>query len=98
MNYLDLWLIKSLAWLFNRNLLTEIKYNFIVILCEKIRPFRLTFFHLNLLFVTDPQVYTQNAEMRPLGCAMIVIAYDVEKDQVMKKLFTEFKSSMYTRN
>jgi len=38
MNYLDLWFIKSLPWLFNRNLLTEIKryfYRNIAILCAK---------------------------------------------------------------
>ena len=36
MNYLDLWFVKSLPWLFNINLLTEIKYLFIAILCAKI--------------------------------------------------------------
>jgi len=42
MNYLDLWFIKSLPWLFNRNLLTEIKiafYRNIVcknVSCEKV--------------------------------------------------------------
>jgi len=38
MNYLDLWFVKSLPWLFNRNLLTEIKISFyrnIAILCAK---------------------------------------------------------------
>jgi hypothetical protein len=35
MNHLDLWSVKSLPWLFNRNLLTEIKYIFIAILCAK---------------------------------------------------------------
>jgi hypothetical protein len=38
MNYLDLWNVKSLPWLFNRNLLTEIKIFFycnIAIFCAK---------------------------------------------------------------
>ncbi len=35
MNYLDLWFVKSLPWLLNRNLFTEIKYLFIAILCAK---------------------------------------------------------------
>ncbi len=38
MNYLELWSVKSLPWLFNRNLWTEIKISFyrnITILCAK---------------------------------------------------------------